>query len=324
MKRFAEFFSRRASRRTRRSAPANVAAATARRAGRARSHLERRRRRDRSKLETDRLRGRGQQPSKLPEPIRRLALWAPAALALALGVQLSWPIQTWIAGDSQRIARISVAGARHLSPSAIAAATGIVPGAALTSVDVGDVAALLEQEPFIRKARALLLPPGTLLLEVEEREPVAIWLGADGAAEADAQLVDHEGHVFASAADFENTNLPRLIGARERTAETEFAEAARLGRRIDALGLAATNPREGIAAAAPAFVIRLPDPATGEGFVLESSSPSLRVILGRDHLEERLDRLDRLLRSQEPSVQAATVIDLRFADRAVLRTSSAG
>jgi len=317
MKRKAGTFGRDDSRGTGRNAPASIASATARRAERARVHLAERRRRERKKMKTDRLRRTGPGTPGLPESILKLALWVPAALALAIGIHFTSPIQHWMFGAEQHIARISVSGARNLTPDAIAAATGIVPGAAILAIDVAEVAARLEDEPLIRSARALLLPEGTLIIAVEERVPVAIWLGSEDDHETvDNQLVDRDGHIFASACGFEDAGLLRLVGGGRATAESEAdrVQAVALGRRIDAFG----HPSTG------AYLLHLPSGATGEGFVLEFSSPKRRVILGREHLSERLDRLERLLRSREPSVTAATVIDLRFADRAVLRAASAG
>jgi hypothetical protein len=62
---------------------------------------------------------------------------------------------------------------------------------------------------------------------------------------------------------------------------------------------------------------------TAEGWVLEAPRRALRVVLGRDHLFERFDRLAKLLRAELPALAKPVRIDLRFADQAVLRELTA-
>jgi hypothetical protein len=56
------------------------------------------------------------------------------------------------------------------------------------------------------------------------------------------------------------------------------------------------------------------------GFALQIGDAGPRVLLGRRSLAQRIARLAVLLESEEADVRQARWIDLRYADRAVLRT----
>ena len=60
-----------------------------------------------------------------------------------------------------------------------------------------------------------------------------------------------------------------------------------------------------------------------EGWILEAPERALRVVLGREHLFERFDRLAELLRADLPALDEPVRIDLRFADQAVLQELTA-
>ena len=63
------------------------------------------------------------------------------------------------------------------------------------------------------------------------------------------------------------------------------------------------------------------DALAGEtGFVLEIGEQGPRALLGQTYLKRRVARLASLLDQRDQIVAGARVIDLRYADRAVLRT----
>ena len=170
---------------------------------------------------------RDQREASNNPPARRLR-----ALVLALSFAGgAWAGSAWLADAT--LETISVRGARHLSAQAIAAASGVAPGAPLAALDRDSVAARLAENAWIEQARALALPSGRLLLAVVEREPVAVLAGEEPWA------VDAAGSPFAPAPSEGLEALPRLV-ATHATAPGELAQAVALARRLPELGLASS------------------------------------------------------------------------------------
>ena len=212
---------------------------------------------------------------------------------------------------------IAVQGGERLSPGEVAIATGIDPRTPESEISIEAIEERLQGHPWIRSARALRLPTGRLLIRIEERIPVAILCSTYpcGGEESEWRLVDELGTPFANAARAEDRMLPRIVGrhalAMQET-DPDLAQAVSLRGRLPGAGTAR----------APA-VLQLPEADSSEGWVLHLSSPEQRVLLGSRDLEARLERLNWLLAADLASAREAEVIDLRFAERAVLRSASA-
>jgi hypothetical protein len=147
------------------------------------------------------------------------------------------------------------------------------------------------------------LPPGLLLVAVEEREPVAVaQIGAD------AWLVDHSGRAFLTAAP--GTALPALVGANAR-------DDARLAEGVAWLDALAAH---GIGAPRGLFLLDA-DPARVPALELgaDAAAPGARVLLGTGERDAKLERLARLLAANPPELRSSAEIDLRFGADVILR-----
>ncbi len=262
------------------------------RRARAQSHLSRLRRR-----------GRGGRGLRLP---RRLAL-----AALAIGALTGFGVLQlgFAAGGGRAVAAIAVRGASRLTPGEVAAATGIPRGARLMEVEPEAVEQALETHDWIAAARALRLPTGKVVVEVVEREALALL-----AIDARRFAIDANGAAFAELDAREESSLPRLLASQAPepgVPDALRAEAAQLSRRLVALGLAA--PEE----------IRVAPPGDPEGISLRLPGLDGIVVLGREDLEQRLRDLARLVALRPDEASRAARIDLRFADQAVLRSAAA-
>ena len=264
-----------------------------RRRQRARRHLERMRR----------------EPRRSPP----LSIVVPSAVvvSLAVGALFGSPLvataRSWIGGETVRLEAISVRGAEHLSVAEIAQSTGLPPGVEWASIDPREVEASLIEHAWIADASAVRLPTGRLLVHVTEH--VARALVALGRPAQDF-AVDPHGMPFAPADEQVPSGLPRLIpsGAVERDiADEQLARAIELAYRL------------------PEFDLPLPselfisDEADPTGFALRLPSLKPRIVLGRDHFDERLASLARLLEAELEEIEGSETLDLRFADQAVLR-----
>jgi len=296
-------------------------AANERRGQRARQHLAKQRDRElRRRKSTDRDRERarsGPSEAGLSPGLRRAALFL---TALALGVLFAGPIQrmlTSVTGAGlARLETIAIQGNDHLSFEQVARATGVARGSALTEVSPTAVEARLGAEPWIRDAHVLRLPPSTLLVRVEERRAQAVLVD-----DARLRLVDDTGNPFAPASNEQAADLPRLLGGADLASDevhTLLRTALELVERMHAVGSLALAP-------GGRLDLYLPSQGEPEGWRVHAPVEDTWVVLGREHVMERFERLVELLENEEVtgSIRGGTRrIDLRFSGQAVLRSAS--
>lgn len=233
--------------------------------------------------------------------------------AFALGVVAGGAdVPFWAALDpSASVAQVSVFGHERVDAREIAGRAGIesdVPAAALDLAAAGE---RVRSHPWVRAARVRPAGDRELLVIVEEREPAAVL---HAQATDSFWAVEADGTPFAQVAA---TSFPRLLrlraGSQLRRGEPQsiVAEALALADRIEAHGIprpeALALPDEGDTA------------ALGWRFTLAGSGPE--VVLGRTPPDERLARLAALLAARPAAVRSAERIDMRFRDRAILRTA---
>jgi cell division protein FtsQ len=274
--------------------------------GEGRMERDARARRARAEHHLSKLRGGETRRRTIAPPPRarltlRLALCACGAAAL-LGA-CAGRLALRAGGD--QLDAIAVRGQQRLSPAEVAAATGLARGAALSQVDATAVERALQTHAWIASAHAVRGPGGRLLVEVEERTPLAeLRVGERRYA------IDAEGVAFAEFPFDEQTALPRLVASGNAGLHEPDAlrvEAARLPERMQQLGLA--QPDE----------VRVAAPGDPEGVSLRLPGLAGVVVLGRESFDARLRDLARLLESEPEATARAARIDLRFADQAVLR-----
>jgi cell division septal protein FtsQ len=283
---------------------------------RARDHLARKRESERQRLE------RARNVDAIRQTRRRmLGVMTPILFvaAVALGVVIARPVADFVLFKSTPLTQVAVQGAHSLSPQAIAAGAGVLSGIPLDTVDPNAVRRALAQEPWIKSARALRLPTGTLIVQVVERQAVARWRIAEAGI---TELVDERGSRFAGAIEPAGP-LPLIHGDADRTGALPF-EALQILKELRRYAPLTARPA--------ALILHLPDPISNAedilstdplGYVLELGHKGPRALLGRRFLSQRVARLAALLDEDTAMVRTARLIDLRYADRAVLQTEPA-
>jgi hypothetical protein len=246
-------------------------------------------------------------------------------LALFTGTAMSQYVVAEMQGDASneapvRVRGLAVQGHERLSARRVAAASGLAPGMLASEIDTAKVAAALNAHEMIRNATVAALPHGTLILRVEEREPVAIVRApeVEGGGYV-LRLVDTTGTPFARAQANDWSRLHRLRSATvlpTNQADPQLLSALSLAALIQRTNGSNREARE------IELPSRLPSKQAGLGWVLHSQELPRTVILGEDELEPRLKKLSLLLTSNMPAARAAEEIDLRFANQAVLRSRS--
>lgn len=306
------------------------------RARRARDHLARKRERERVRLERERSR------AEIAASRRRvLRVLSPIAfvVAIGLGAILAVPIAEWLVLGGRPVERIAVQGARTLPVAAIAAGTGITAGVALDEIDPESVRRALVASPWIEDARAMRLPTGTLLVRILERDAIARWRVADTTS-----WVDATGNRFSeSVSTVEQAPVDETPGRPPASFASAFpprglpmieGPAAEAGVLPDEALLILRELRRhpALAADPAALTLHLPRfetdaagvPRDGaSGFVLQLGDSGPRAVLGRRLFSQRVARLAALLAHDADTARTARLIDLRYADRAVLEPEAA-
>ena len=246
------------------------------------------------------------------------------AIAIAVGVASAPVLTSRLLLREARLERVAVQGAKALSPRGITRAAGISGGMPLSTFDPEAIRTSLSTEPWIASARTLLLPTGTLIISVVEKKAVARWLGDPSGP---VELIDQQGERFPGTKERAGP-LP-LVRGTDETMTVLPASAIEILREIDR--------HASLSVDANRLTLRLPerptaiagissdDPASAPsddhfGYILELGEAGPRALLGQQFLGQRVARLAALLEDSEVMRQGARWIDLRYADRAVLRT----
>jgi cell division protein FtsQ len=211
----------------------------------------------------------------------------------------SWGDAGW------RVEAVEVLGSKRLTAVEVARAAGLERGATYDAAEPERVARTLGEHAWIAVAHAARLPGGTVVLSVQEREPLAVIETRGGPLGVDA-----EGRPFAVLDSHEARDLPRLRC--ENTPPPGEADA----RIADAIRLARSLPKRGLAMPRVIEVGNAGDP---EGLVLRLPGLDARFVLGAEDLEARVGKMVELLAKQPAEVVDAASVDLRFAGQAVLR-----
>ena len=213
---------------------------------------------------------------------------------------------------------IAVQGSDRLSSEEIARSTGLIRGSRLENVSEAELTHALTTHPWIREARVAVLPTGTLIVDVTERQAEAVLRDDSG-----LHFVDREGVAFAGVDardEAQAAELPLLVGndSNAKSRRNGLAIAAQLAG-LALPGIARNGaPHRGIA-------LQLDSQLAGhEGWVLRPEHGPV-VILGSDEptiVAKRLVRLQQLLEAELSEITETTLIDMRFAGQAVLRDAS--
>ena len=239
----------------------------------------------------------------LPRP----PLWP--TLAVVLGGAVILVSTGALEFQSPLLRSVAVIGNQRVPAAEVVRATGVEPGTKLLDVDPEAIEERLRAHPWIDHVSALRLPPSRLLVSIRERVPVA-WLRF--APDQPPRLVDSHGRPFANAEPGDLQALPELLAewpTNDADAPIGWAPALAV--------LEALRGSELPMARSLALPARSGDPLR---LRLESLGPIVQ--LDPRDLPAQLERLRDLLRADLPETGQAGEIDLRFADRAVLRGSA--
>ena len=195
------------------------------------------------------------------------------------------------------IKAVTIVGTRELSESEILRLAGIDSRNSLVFLDVADLRARLKAVPLIREASVSKLYPNRLLIEIEERQPYALWQ-KDGAV----SIVADDGTPIDDMHDARFERLPLVVGDGANKKLPEYLGI------LDASGELRGRIRAGMYVSGRRWTLK-----TGNGIeiALPETSPAAAVA--------RLARLEHDGHILEKDVLS---LDLRVPGRVVARLTS--
>ncbi len=239
--------------------------------------------------------------------IERMAIAGVVALLCLFFVSQSIaPILQNKIENGSALTSIVVRGNRQVDAAEIARWTELTPGASLTTLNVSALEEKLTTHPRLAKVTAMRLFPSKILIGVRERAGVITVVTPT----QEIYVVDANGVAFDHATPQEISTLPRVVSDQD-------------------IALQNTNPTlaEGITLLDEARKQNLPDiaeiyftAAEGLSFRFRESTP--KILVGRGAMHTKLAQMAKLAAVNLPETAAATLIDLRFQDRAVLKTEN--
>ncbi|HYD38510.1 MAG TPA: cell division protein FtsQ/DivIB [Allosphingosinicella sp.] len=181
-------------------------------------------------------RGKGQRgrnappPAALPDAVRRLSGWLFLGMMIALAGALLWALRIpqmvgGTLGESVgemgfAMKRVEIKGANHIRQLDVYNIAFDQPSSAMPLVDLEGTRQRLLKFGWVRDARVSRRLPDTLVVDIVERRPAAIWQHNQRLA-----LIDMEGVVLEAVRLDAMPDLPLLIGP---AANLHAAELARL------------------------------------------------------------------------------------------------
>jgi cell division protein FtsQ len=227
--------------------------------------------------------------SPAPKPPSRVAGIARAAfgtvLVVGLSVTAALGARHYVTTTPRfAIKDIGVSGNARRSPDDIASEAGIAKGENVFSLDLDRARGRLLADPWIREATLSRRLPGTVMVQVTERDAAAI------VALGDSYLASRDGDVFKRLEPGDPTDLPAVTGLTADMIAEDRDTAIRSIRR--ALDLAAEYDRSPLAAHAPLEEVHIAD---GEALTLFVGKSAIALELGVAPFHQKLEEAAKVL-----------------------------
>ncbi len=265
------------------------------------------------KPQRNRNRQKREKKPRRPLQIRRALRKAARLCAAFVLVTLAWTVYTEISELVSGIRlfsleRIEVSRLKRISRDEIVALAGVKAGDSLLRLDLKRMAEQIEKNPWVDTLRLRRHFPGTLTIELTEREPVAVVnLGY-------LFYLDARGEIFKPLTEGDRLDFPIFTGVTEEDLGKDPAGTRSMIR--TALGIMDLL-RQGTA-------FRLDDVSEihldkGYGYTLFTAAGGIPVKLGNGDFSGKLERLSRIY--GDLLAQGATLeyIDLNYSDKIVVK-----
>ncbi len=234
-----------------------------------------------------------EEPEISPAPSPRAPSRVLGALYTASGVALVLGLSIVAALGARRyvtttprfsIQQIDVTGNARRTPDDVASEAGIVKGENVFTLDLDKARSRLLADPWIREATLSRRLPGTVSVQVTERDAAAII------ALGDSFLASRDGDVFKRLESGDPTDLPVVTGLTADGIGADREAATKSIRR--ALDLAAEYERAPMAARAPLEEVHI---ESGEALTLFVGKNAVALELGAAPFHRKLEEAAKVL-----------------------------
>lgn len=200
---------------------------------------------------------------------------------------------------------IVVAGNRHATHEEVLAIARVDTGVRLFDIETALIEDRVRRHPWVRSVKTFRLPPNTLSIKIEEREPVLLAIGADGIP---GIYLDAAGFMMRVRED-DRYDVPLLQKARLPTNSAQPIQSEPLSELLSSLG--GLDPAVQLLIAS--FEVE-PDGELAMRTIPAAGRTPIYVRLGRRGFEEKLERLAAFWGQavlSRPEIRFE-LIDLRF------------
>ena len=198
------------------------------------------------------------------------------------------------AASGLRVRKIIIEGRANTPEPLLWAAIGVHKGDPILGFSLDATRANIERIPWVKRATVERRLPGTVVINLQERRPFAIWQD-----QGKFKLVDRNGNVVTHQNAAQFPNLPLIVGPGAPAAAADLLDALR-----DHPGLSSR-----VAAA-----VRV-----GQRRWDLHMTNGIDVMLPEGHSVVALERLIELQRDHQVLNRPLAVIDMRLPDRLVFR-----
>lgn len=226
--------------------------------------------------------------------------------AVGAGAKAGW---SWVTHSSRlAIKQIVVRTGPRVPEQEVRTLADLGEGDNILGFRLSDCVEAIEIHPWIKRASVMRELPDRVLIEIKEREPVAMM------ALGPVYYVDHDGEIFKKVLAGEGMDYPVLTGITllEVLEEKERVDSlVRLG--LNIIGLARDSL---ILPAAQISEINL-DRAFGATLV--RTSDAMRIRFGRGDFEDKWSRMERTLVELSGETNKVYELDLNYEGRVTVR-----
>ncbi len=144
-------------------------------------------------------------------------------LLLSFFLFIGHSVYVHLLGDPYfRVREVEVVGGRKISKETLLSLTVVEGMPNLFSVKLKEVVKRLESHPWIKQVRVRKVFPNKILVQIEERKPMAIIQLEE------LYYIDTGGEIFSPVGERDEYNYPYLTGLTRRVLEKDPVEAKRL------------------------------------------------------------------------------------------------
>jgi cell division septal protein FtsQ len=209
-----------------------------------------------------------------------------------------------------KLERIEVATLKRLTRQDVLTQAGVNPGDDMLALRLRSIGEQLAKMPWVEKVKVRRYFPNTLVIEIAEREPVAVVnMGY-------LYYLDKTGEIFKPLTEGDPLDYPVLTGMTEEE----------MGRDPSGSREALKGVLDLIARLKEGTVFKLEDVSEihydkGYGFTLFSAHGGVPVRLGSSGFDEKLTRFARIYRDLQAQMPNLQYIDLDYGDKIIVKKS---